>query len=465
MPGSVDPYYPMSPDRYPMPGGDRYPMMPGGDRYPMMPGERYPMTHGPDRYPMPPVGDRYPMPPGSDRYPMPPGSDRYPMPPTNGRYPMTNGGERYPMPSGGDRYPMSGGADRYYPRPGIGDPLDSKYPPPTSNRYPEDDRYGGKDPYANKDRYNPDDRGPPVGMYPDTRNPPNRGQPIDRPPYSQPFDRPNYSPRPYPDGPDSKYPMMGPYRPGYSENRFPVGNDKFPTNIYKYGNSLPPYSPGVMSYMPYPDMGDRGYGQRAPRPPYAVMVGFGGQQGGFGGQQGGFGGQQGGGGGGNGISDTFGMPYGPPGMGRPPIQSGTRCDEIDSYKQMGLRQKMKKQYVRRSVFAPTLTLCQRECTNNPGFICRSFNYRDDGERSTTQGSGETFNCELSDRDTRELDLNNSQQFETGNSDFYERSIGGRSNDAECLDVSQVCNEDGMEFTLRTNEQFTGRIYSYGFYDR
>lgn len=32
-------------------------------------------------------------------------------------------------------------------------------------------------------------------------------------------------------------------------------------------------------------------------------------------------------------------------------------------------------------------------------------------------------------------------------------------------VSQTCNEDGMEFTLRTPEGFIGRIYSYGFYDR
>lgn len=32
-------------------------------------------------------------------------------------------------------------------------------------------------------------------------------------------------------------------------------------------------------------------------------------------------------------------------------------------------------------------------------------------------------------------------------------------------MSQVCNEDGMEFTLRTNEPFVGRIYTYGFYDR
>lgn len=158
---------------------------------------------------------------------------------------------------------------------------------------------------------------------------------------------------------------------------------------------------------------------------------------------------------------------GPPGMGsRPPISAGTRCDEVDSYKQMGLRQKMRKQFVRRAVRVQTLVHCQRECTSARDFICRSFNFKDDGgDRANTQASGESFNCELSDRDTRELDVNNPQMFESGNSDFYERSIGGRSNDAECLDVSQVCNEDGMEFTLRTNEPFAGRIYSYGFYDR
>lgn len=32
-------------------------------------------------------------------------------------------------------------------------------------------------------------------------------------------------------------------------------------------------------------------------------------------------------------------------------------------------------------------------------------------------------------------------------------------------VSQVCNEDGMEFTLRTPEGFYGRMYTYGYYDR
>lgn len=280
-PGSVDPYYTMPPERYPM--------MPGGDRYPT------------DRYPiMPPAGDRYPGAPAVDRYPTP---ERYPaMPGPGERYPVMPG-DRYP-PSG-DRYPQMPPA-AYYPRPGIGDPLDSKYPPTpeVTNRFPGDTR----DPYGNKDRYNPDDRAPNLPpMYPDTRNPPSRGQPIDRPPYGG--DRPpysgdrspyggdqGYSVR-YPDGPDPKYGLYGPMRYPVSENRFPVGSDRFPTNIYKYGNRgrLPAYGDGgMMGYMPFSnvDMGDRGYPGQRPRPPYAVMVGYGPQDLD------------------NSISDMYGMHYG-----------------------------------------------------------------------------------------------------------------------------------------------------------
>lgn len=36
---------------------------------------------------------------------------------------------------------------------------------------------------------------------------------------------------------------------------------------------------------------------------------------------------------------------------------------------------------------------------------------------------------------------------------------------QIISVSQVCNEDGMEFTLRTPEGFIGRIYTHGYYDR
>jgi hypothetical protein len=394
--------------------------------------DRYPMS-GMDRYPPPPG------PPGGD-YPYPmPADHRYPMMPGGGGYPPS----RYPMmpPSGG------GGGYSYIPRPGMGSgiPDDSKYPPPPNNAYPDDGYSGNRDPYGNKDRYNPD------GMYPDTRNPPSRGKPYEPPPYSVR----------YPEGMD-RYPTMpmSGYG-GYSENRFPVGSDRFPTNIYKYGNRdriMP--SGGYMPMGPPVDMIDRGYpspprgyspsgypspnaiggGRPGAGPPY-IMVGWGG-------------------GVPTPVSDPsmYGMPYGP---GRP-ISAGTRCDDVDSYRQMGLRQKMKKQFVRRAVRVPTLTSCQRECTSAADFVCRSFNYREEGERG---GAGDTFNCELSDRDLRELDLNNPQMFETSNYDFYERSLGGRSNDGDCLDVSQTCNEDGMEFTLRTNEPFTGRIYSYGFYDR
>lgn len=207
---------------------------------------------------------------------------------------------------------------------------------------------------------------------------------------------------------------------------------------------------------------NRGPSQRPP-PPY-IMVGFGNPQG-YGSQD--FDNPIGG------PLDNmgYGNQYGPSGPQRP-ISTGTRCDETDSYKQMGLRQKMRKQFVRRSLQVSSLIHCQRECSGAKDFICRSFNYRDspapfDSDRASgppTTG-GESFNCELSDRDTRELDVHNPMMFDPANSDFYERSMAGRNNDGDCLDVAQVCNEDGMEFTLRTPEGFVGRIYSYGFYDR
>jgi hypothetical protein len=108
----------------------------------------------------------------------------------------------------------------------------------------------------------------------------------------------------YPEVPDPKYGLYGPMRYPASENRFPVGSDRFPTNIYKYGNRGRPLSPpyggggggggGIMSYMPFNnvDMGDRGYAGQRPRPPYTVMVGYGPQDLD------------------NSISDMYGMHYG-----------------------------------------------------------------------------------------------------------------------------------------------------------
>lgn len=42
------------------------------------------------------------------------------------------------------------------------------------------------------------------------------------------------------------------------------------------------------------------------------------------------------------------------------------------------------------------------------------------------------NCELSDRDSRELDVHDPNLFDAANYDFYERSSAGRS-DGECMD--------------------------------
>lgn len=146
-------------------------------------------------------------------------------------------------------------------------------------------------------------------------------------------------------------------------------------------------------------------------------------------------GGQGGGGG-----DGFG------GFG--PIRPLTsRCSEdSDNFKQLGIRQKVRRQYVRRAIPAQTLLHCQRECVESKDFICRSFNYRDtalsydlDNKNNGGVGSSvtsrerEQTNCELSDRDTRELDLQNPQMFDGGNYDYYERSNSRSSLDNDCLD--------------------------------
>lgn len=60
------------------------------------------------------------------------------------------------------------------------------------------------------------------------------------------------------------------------------------------------------------------------------------------------------------------------------------------------------------------------------------------------------NCELSDRDSRELDIHNPTVFDTGSSDFYERSFG-RNGDSECLDGNLIRN---IEPQLKTNYNFS-----------
>jgi len=59
------------------------------------------------------------------------------------------------------------------------------------------------------------------------------------------------------------------------------------------------------------------------------------------------------------------------------------------------------------------------------------------------GAAERENCELSDRDSRQLDVSSPTYFENSPEyDFYERFNGRAANQAECLDgetvISQLC---------------------------
>ncbi|XP_046985731.1 uncharacterized protein LOC124555752 [Schistocerca americana] len=266
--------------------------------------------------------------------------------------------------------------------------------------------------------------------------------------------------------------LMNPYigdAPGPSYRPDPLGQDS-------NHHGRPPYNayPGGPGYSP-PHGGYGGYGG------YGGGGGGGSGGGGYPGPGGHYGASGGGGGGGYG---SYPGPAGPPGPplppvppvppyatagdavygggpppGRPPF-TAPRCDEGDSFRQVGVRLRMRRQFIRRFVSAPSLPVCERECAEARDFICRAFNFR----AYAAPYGAERENCELSDRDTKDFDINNPLYFETtGDYDFYER-FGGRIA-GDCLDVSQQCSEDGMEFTLRTPEGFFGRIYTYGFYDR
>ncbi|XP_070514918.1 uncharacterized protein Nompa isoform X3 [Cardiocondyla obscurior] len=413
------------PDRYPV--GDRFPdRYFTGDRYPAdrYPADRYPTDRYPaDRYP----ADRYP----ADRYP----ADRYPA----DRYPADRfPADRYPAdryPT--DRYPTS---DRYPVRGGDRRPLNG------INRYPDAGTLGK---YPANDRY-------PTTVIHGVRVTPSR-YPTDM------YDRyPNTIDRyPYPEDPMDRYPMtLGDRSP---IDRFPASGrypDKDP-----YANRYPPPPPPGMYSHGYADdvRGPQSLGPE-PRPQYAAgpygparPVGGGGGGGGYG-----DGGIVGGGYIGEGgvfNSRPFGTAGGPI-IGRPPLVS--RCDEQDNFRQVGTHTRVRKPFVRRYTTSSSLGQCERECADARDFVCRSFNYR---PYAAPYGA-ERDNCELSDRDSRDMDMGNSVYYDTGSDyDFYERNNGRQGADGECLDVSQVCSEDGMEFTLRTPEGFIGRIYTYGYYDR
>lgn len=148
-------------------------------------------------------------------------------------------------------------------------------------------------------------------------------------------------------------------------------------------------------------------------------------------------------GGGGGVGGSGGGGVGGYSPSRP---VGSRCDEDNTFKQIGSRQRVRRQYVKRIVPAASLLHCQRECIETKDFICRSFNYRDvtllyesdpatavSNSNSGREREREVTNCELSDRDTRELDLQNPTMFDSSSFDYYERSNARSGSDSECLD--------------------------------
>lgn len=154
------------------------------------------------------------------------------------------------------------------------------------------------------------------------------------------------------------------------------------------------------------------------------------------------------------------------------VQSNIQVSGEPKYLRAGDGTRLRSQYIFKVIRADSLTDCELACSrasslagNNQQDACKSFNYR-------PYFAAE--NCELSRLDLKSLKLNDGAQFEQHTQfDFYAldwtaTSSGlqsyGALNDQDCVDVSQSCSQDGMEFTLRSNEPFNGRIYTYGFYD-
>ncbi|UYV83942.1 hypothetical protein LAZ67_X000662 [Cordylochernes scorpioides] len=161
---------------------------------------------------------------------------------------------------------------------------------------------------------------------------------------------------------------------------------------------------------------------------------------------------------------NYGAPYGryPPIQARPyphpNLNSIDPCksSSMGSFRKLGFKTRMRNFYVRRVLRADRIEECEKACVNEVDFICRAFNFK----------QAYPDNCELSDQDTRMLQLGNPTYFDQDSQyDYFERETfnpGGANRD--CLDVSQTCSPDGMEFSVKTPDGFFGRIYTYGFYD-
>ncbi|GIY06731.1 uncharacterized protein CDAR_578231 [Caerostris darwini] len=146
----------------------------------------------------------------------------------------------------------------------------------------------------------------------------------------------------------------------------------------------------------------------------------------------------------------------PPPPPYPPIPPPELCGKsggIGTFKKIGYGMRLRSHFVIRVVRAETLPDCERACMETRDFACLSFNFR----------SFFPDNCELSDQDSHLVQIGSPLYFELDTQfDYYEREPTGVS--PGCLDVSQSCTLDGMEFTLKTPEGFYGRMYTYGFYD-
>ncbi|XP_067124347.1 uncharacterized protein [Centruroides vittatus] len=127
---------------------------------------------------------------------------------------------------------------------------------------------------------------------------------------------------------------------------------------------------------------------------------------------------------------------------------------LGMFRRVGTGLRMRNFYIRRVVRAERIEECEKACMDEKDFSCVAFNFR----------AVFPDNCELTDQDSRQLQLINPAHFEKDSQfDYYEREGYGTGNSG-CMDVSQSCSLDGMEFSLKTTEPFFGRIYTYGFYD-
>lgn len=73
------------------------------------------------------------------------------------------------------------------------------------------------------------------------------------------------------------------------------------------------------------------------------------------------------------IYDNYPEP--PPPQTLPGRPVNLRCEDAESFRQVGPRLRARKEFIRRYVPATSLLHCQRECADSRDFVCRSFNYR------------------------------------------------------------------------------------------